>query len=453
MDLLIQDVRYGLRRLAASPLFTVMAVLIIGLGIAANTVVFSAVNAFLLRPLPFADPARVVHVYQHSDEGQPQSSSFPAYEAIASRTDVFSGASAMYYKVDLGFNSAALALVTTNAAQAGYQASDSRLVYSELESRLTALPGVQSVVRTSRPPLGRGPTNTLVIEGYISPTGTNTAEVPSAVVTPGFFEDLGVRMLHGRTFRPQDDNSAPRVAVVNEAMAQRYWGTADVVGRRFGYDGAPDSWVEIVGVVANIKVESLTENPRPQLYRPWDQTGFPIASFIVRTSGNPSDLTATIGRVVRGYDSKLPIMQLVTVNDSVDQQLLVPRLAASVLAGFSLTAVVLAALGLYAVVAFAVRERTKEVGIRLALGARGTLVVWAMVRGIMLTVGIGLAAGLLVTLGSARALSNVLFNVSATDPATVLVMTAVLTLVAAVAAWIPALRATRVDPAVVLRYQ
>jgi ABC-type antimicrobial peptide transport system permease subunit len=156
---------------------------------------------------------------------------------------------------------------------------------------------------------------------------------------------------------------------------------------------------------------------------------------------------------VRGYDSKLPIMQLVTVNDSVDQQLLVPRLAASVLAGFSLTALVLAALGLYAVVAFAVRERTKEVGIRLALGARGTLVVWAMVRGIMLTVGIGLAAGLLVTLGSARALSNVLFNVSATDPATVLVMTAVLTLVAAVAAWIPALRATRVDPAVVLRYQ
>ncbi|HZM94127.1 MAG TPA: ABC transporter permease [Vicinamibacterales bacterium] len=811
MDLLIQDVRYGLRRLAASPLFTVMAVLIIGLGIAANTVVFSAVNAFLLRPLPFADPARVVHVYQHSDEGQPQSSSFPAYEAIASRTDVFSGASAMYYttvnvetdfgmrqslvevatssyfpvlglnvargrwiaadedvptagpvavvsdhawrtrfgsdpgivgravrlggspvtivgigpaayngfasgvavdfwlslsaigpvqgsffvqmldrpqdhwflirarlrdgvtmaqaraamdsvstelgtrfagldqtrrievlparairihpafdrvlvpaatllmavvglvlalvcsnlaimlllrgasqhrevsirmamgagrgrilrqflseslvlsmaggavgclaavwllrvvsatdlpaaaglvtlsvdvtvlafaialsiltgvafglapavralktdaanvlagasalrhhvalryamvsfqvalsivlltgtglvirstmqmaQVDLGFNSAALALVTTNAAQAGYQASDSRLVYSELESRLTALPGVQSVVRTSRPPLGRGPTNTLVIEGYISPTGTNTAEVPSAVVTPGFFEGLGVRMLHGRTFRPQDDNSAPRVAVVNEAMAQRYWGTADVVGRRFGYDGAPDSWVEIVGVVANIKVESLTENPRPQLYRPWDQTGFPIASFIVRTSGNPSDLTATIGRVVRGYDSKLPIMQLVTVNDSVDQQLLVPRLAASVLAGFSLTALVLAALGLYAVVAFAVRERTKEVGIRLALGARGTLVVWAMVRGIMLTVGIGLAAGLLVTLGSARALSNVLFNVSATDPATVLVMTAVLTLVAAVAAWIPALRATRVDPAVVLRYQ
>ena len=119
MDLLIQDVRYGLRRLAASPLFTVMAVLIIGLGIAANTVVFSAVNAFLLRPLPFADPARVVHVYQHSDEGQPQSSSFPAYEAIASRTDVFSGASAMYYltvnvETDFGMRQSLVEVATSS---------------------------------------------------------------------------------------------------------------------------------------------------------------------------------------------------------------------------------------------------------------------------------------------------------------------------------------------------
>jgi putative ABC transport system permease protein len=819
MDLLIQDVRYGLRRLAASPLFTVMAILIIGLGIAANTAVFSAVNAFLLRPLPFADPERVVNVYQHSDEGQPQSSSFPAYRAIAARTDVFAGASAMFYttvnaetdfgirpslvefatssyfpvlglnvargrwiapeedvatagpvavltehawrtrfgsdpaivgrtvrlggspvtivgvgpasyngfasgvavdfwlslsaigpvygaaavqtldrpqdhwfmirgrlrdgvtiaqaraamdgvsadlgtrfagldqtrrievlpartvrihpafdrvivpaatllmavvglvlalvcsnlaimlllrgagqqreisirmamgaargrilrqflteslvlstaggvvgclaavwllkvvsstdlptgtglmnsaaaglvnlsidlrvlafatalsvvtgvafglapavravktdavsvlggasavqrhvamryamvsfqvalsivlltgtglfirstlqmaQVNLGFDSAPLAMVTTSALQAGYQGPDGRRVYAELQTRLAAIPGVEAVVRTTRPPLGRGPTNTLVIEQYISPTGTNTAEVSSAVVSPDYFDGLGIRVLQGRAFRPQDDRSAPPVAIVNEAMARRYWGTSNVVGRRYGYDGVPDSWVEIVGVAADVKVGSLTENPQPQLYRPWDQQGIFSASFIVRTSANPSGLIATIGRVVRDYDSKLPIMQLVTVNDYVDQQLLMPRVGASILAGFSLTALVLAALGLYAVVAFAVRERTKEVGIRIALGARGPLVVWVMVRGIMLTVGIGLAAGLLLTLGSARALSNVLFNVSPTDPATLLVMTAVLTLVAAVAAWIPALRATRVDPAVVLRYQ
>jgi len=156
----------------------------------------------------------------------------------------------------------------------------------------------------------------------------------------------------------------------------------------------------------------------------------------VRASGNPSGLIATIGRVVRDYDSKLPIMQLVTVNDHVDQQLLVPRLGASVLVGFSLTALVLAGLGLYAVVAFA-----------------GPGVVWVMVRGVMLTVGVGLAVGLLTALGAARALSSVLFNVSPSDPATLIVVTVVLTLVAAVAAWIPALRATRVDPAVVLRYQ
>ena len=811
MDLLAQDVRYGMRRLAGSPLFTVMAVLIIGLGIAANTAVFSAVNAFLLRPLPFADPDRVVHVYQHSDEGQPQSSSFPAYRAIASRSDVFSGAAAFFYttvnaetdfgmrqslvefatssyfpvlglspargrwiapqedaptagpvavvsdhawrtrfgsdpaivgrtvrlggsavtivgvgpasyngfasgvavdywlslsamgpalgsfavqmlnrpqdhwfmirarlrdgvtvaqaraamdgvsselgtqfagldqirrievlpartvrihpafdgliapaatllmaivglvlalvcsnlaimllirgatqhreisirmalgagrvrilrqflaeslvlsmaggavgclaamwilrivsatdlpataglvslsvdlrvlgfatalsllagvafglapavravktdavkvfggataprrhvairyamvsfqvalsivllmgtglvirstlqmaQVNLGFDTARLVMITTSAAQAGYQANDSRRVYSEIEGRLAAIPGVQSIVRTSRPPLGRGPTNTLVIEQYVSPTGTNTTEVPSAVVTPGFFDGLGIPIIRGRAFRPQDDDMAPPVAIVNEAMARRYWGTSDVVGRRYGYDGVPDSWVEIIGVAADVKVTSLTESPQPQLYRPWDQAGFPIASFLVRTSANPSDLTATIGRAVRELDSKLPIMQLTTVDDYIDQQLLVPEIGASVLAGFSLTALVLAALGLYAVVAFAVRERTKEVGIRIALGAHGPTVVWMMIRGVMVTVGAGLGVGLLAALGAARASSSVLFNVSPTDPASLIVATAVLTLVAVVAAWIPALRATRVDPAVVLRYQ
>jgi predicted permease len=356
-------------------------------------------------------------------------------------------------QVDLGFDSAPLAMVTTSALQAGYQGPDGRRVYAELQTRLAAIPGVETVVRTTRPPLGRGPTNTLVIEQYISPTGTNTAEVPSAVVSPDYFDGLRIRVLHGRVFRPQDDRSAPPVAIVSEAMARRYWGTSNVVGRRYEYDGVPGSWVEIVGVAADVKVGSLTENPQPQLYRPWDQQGIFAASFLVRASRNPSDLIATIGRVVRDYDSKLPIMQLVTVNDYVDGQLLVPRLGTSILAGFSLTALVLAALGLYAVVAFAVRERTKEVGIRIALGARGSLVVWVMMRGILLTVAAGLVVGLLAALGAARASSSVLFNVSPADPATLIVVTAVLSIVALAAAWIPALHATRVDPAVVLRYQ
>jgi ABC-type antimicrobial peptide transport system permease subunit len=226
-----------------------------------------------------------------------------------------------------------------------------------------------------------------------------------------------------------------------------------VIGRRYRHDGVPDSWVEIVGVVTDVKVTSLTENPQPQVYRPWDQQAFPFASFIVRTAGNPSAVLGAMGSAVRGVDSRLPITQLVTVDDYIDEQLLLPRAGASVLVGFSLTALILAALGLYAVVAFAVRERTKEVGIRIALGARGPGVVWVMLRGILLTVAAGLVVGLLAALGAARVLSNVLFNVSPTDPTTLVIVTAVLTLVAVVAAWIPALRATRVDPAVVLRYQ
>ena len=279
------------------------------------------------------------------------------------------------------------------------------------------------------------------------------AEVPSAFVSPGYLEGLGIHIVHGRGFRPQDDAMAPPVAVVSEAMAQRLWGTTDVVGRRYGHDGAPDSWVQIVGVAADVKVSSLTESPQPLVYRPWDQAGSPVASFIVRTAGNVSDLTGTIRRVVRDYDSKLPIMQLTSVDDYVDQQLLVPRIGAGVLAGFSVTALLLAALGLYAVVAFAVRERTKEVGIRIALGARGPRVIWTMVRGVLFTVATGMAIGLIAAMGAARAASTVLFNVSPGDPATLVVVTAVLTLVAVAAAWIPARRATRVDPAVALRDQ
>jgi predicted permease len=356
-------------------------------------------------------------------------------------------------EVDLGFDSARLAMIATSAAQAGYPPAESRRVYADLEARLAAIPGVDSVVRTGRPPLGSGLTNTLVIEEYISPTGTNTTEVPSAAVSPGYFEGLGIAIVHGRAFRPQDDQSTPAVAVVNAAMAQRFWGTSDVVGRRYRHDGGPDSWVEIVGVAADVKVASLTEDPQPQVYRPWDQQGWPVASFIVRTTGNPSIALSEMAAAVRGLDSRLPITQLLTMDDYIDQQLLLPRMGAGVLTGFSVTALVLAALGLYAVVAFAVGERTKEIGIRLALGAAGSHVVWTMVRGVMLTVGAGLAAGLLVALGVAQALSAILFNVSPTDPATLIVVTAALVLVAVVAACVPAMRAMRVDPAVVLRYQ
>jgi putative ABC transport system permease protein len=356
-------------------------------------------------------------------------------------------------KADLGFNSARLAMATTSPAQAGYQPAEWRRVYADLEARLAAIPGVNRVVTSSRAPLSRGGTNTLVVEGYISPAGTNTAEVAGLVVSTNYFESLGIRVLHGRTLTPRDDRSAPAVAVINEAMARRFWGSTDVVGRRYRHDGQPDSWVEVVGVVANVKLTSVTEEPQPQLYRSMDQQPWPLASFLVRTAGNPVDVVGTMAAAIRSLDSRLPVMQLVTMDDHIDQQLLLPRMGAGVLTGFSFTALVLAALGLYAVVAFAVGERTREIGIRIALGARGSGIVWTVIRGMMLTVAAGVAVGLLAAVGAAQVMSSVLFDVSPTDPATLFVVSVVLALVAIVAACVPAMRAMRVDPATVLRYQ
>jgi len=236
-------------------------------------------------------------------------------------------------------------------------------------------------------------------------------------------------------------------------MARRYWGTPDVVGRRYSHDGVPDSSVEIVGVVKDVKVASLTEEPRPQFYRPLDQQGGFLVSYIVRSSGDQSVMPGTLSRVVREVDAKLPVLQATTIEDYLTQQLLIPRIGTSILAGFSLTALILAALGLYAVVAVAVGERAREVGIRMALGARGPHVVWMTVRGVMMTVVAGLVVGLVLSIAAAQGMSNVLYRVSPTDPVTLGVVTLVLGLVALVAALIPARRATRVNPLVVLRYQ
>jgi ABC-type antimicrobial peptide transport system permease subunit len=157
--------------------------------------------------------------------------------------------------------------------------------------------------------------------------------------------------------------------------------------------------------------------------------------------------------VVHEIDPALPILQASTIDQHLSQQLLLPRIGTGILTGFSITALLLAALGLYAVVAFAVGERAREVGIRMALGARGSHVVWMMLRGVMITVGAGLAGGLVLALAAAQGLTAVLYNVSPTDPVTLVVVTTVLALVAAVAACVPARRATRVNPLVVLRYQ
>ena len=241
-------------------------------------------------------------------------------------------------RVDIGFNRDRLTFVTTSAFQAGYTPPNAARVYRDIADRLTAVPGVQSVVSTNRLPLGRGPTNTLVIDGYVSPTGTNTTEVSGAAVSANYFDALGIRILHGRAFRPQDNFTRAAGRDCERGDGAPVLGHVRCRRSQVRHDGVPNSSVEIVGVVKDVKVASLTEDPRPQFYRPLDQQGGFLRLVHRQEHGRSGGDAGTLSRVVREVDAKLPVLQATTMEDYLTQQLLIPRIGTSILAGFSLTA-------------------------------------------------------------------------------------------------------------------
>lgn len=354
--------------------------------------------------------------------------------------------------VDLGFRPDNLLLVSVEPPPGSAPGADADALGLEMRERVAALPGVVAATWADRVPLdlasGR---RWVVVEGYEPRTGEDM-EFHNMRVGPGYFETLGVPLLRGRGLEEADREGAPGAVVVNEAFARRFWPDGDALGRRIGISGSAGPVLEIVGVTTTGKYLSPVEEERPFIYFPALQVpGRGPFTLHVRTAGDPTSLASAVRREIAATAPGWIVTAVRTMDDQLGVALLPQRLAAGALGLFGTLALGLAALGLYGVVAYAVAQRTREFGIRIALGAEGNAILRMVLRQGAGLVGTGVAIGMAGTLAVARLLEGLLLGTSALDPLAFGGAAATLVGVALLASWVPARRAVRVDPVVALR--
>jgi len=355
--------------------------------------------------------------------------------------------------INLGFDPKNALEVAFDLRLQGYESARGKEFQKRVLDRVRTLPGVLAAGIADMVPVDLHFSRTAVfIEGQ---PPERTANTPSSMINragPQYFNAMGTRLLAGRDFTEQDDQNSPRVAIVNETFARRFFPGEDPIGKRFSLGRPESARNQIIGVVEDGKYSGLNESPRPFACRPLWQAEVGATSVIVRTDGDPQKLGALVSREVQDLDPHLPISSTTLVG-KLDIPLLPARIGASLLGGFGLLALALAAIGIYGVISYAVSTRTHEIGIRMALGAEKSDVLKLVLgQGFKLTL-IGLAIGLLAALGLTQFMKAILFGVSATDPLTFVIASVVLGSVALLACYIPARRATRVDPMVALRHE
>jgi predicted permease len=359
-------------------------------------------------------------------------------------------------KLDLGFNAENVLLLSMDPSSNGYGEDQVTSFYAQLLQQVSALSGVLSASLASNG-LISGETDTFSVEDNPQRTGEKRPTHVSHV-DPKFFKTMGISMILGRDFQLQDHERAPKVVIINERVARDFFGKQNPIGRRVGVGHSPpDS--EIIGVVRDGRyLNPRQETPRTA-YLPFrqfhlgSQTTIAARTLLVRTTGDPKSLIAAVRHEVQALDEDLPIYNVMTLAEQVNELLVQERLIATLSSFFSLLALLLVCMGLYGIMSYAVVRRTNEIGIRMALGARRGDVLWMVMRETLALVIIGVAIGLAASLGVARLISSLLFGLTATDPMTIAVATLMLVAMAALAGYLPARRASRVDPLVALRYE
>ena len=364
--------------------------------------------------------------------------------------------------VDVGFNTKNLLLFSIEPGLQGYR--EERLVelYQKLFSRLEAVPGVESVTASRFPLLSFAASTSSVffLGAALEPDGTPTSAGDTKLLTvrENFLDTMQIPLLVGRSLGAQDDARAPKVAVVNQMFAQKYFSNENVIGKRFSLDPTKPGEIEIVGLAKDAKYTSQRDQIEPTAYTPWQQSlrSMRGSTIELRTQGDPANYVAAVREAVREVDSNLPVNDVQTQVDQANETLSMERLFAKLLSLFGVLAQLLAAVGLYGLMAYSVSQRTHEIGVRMALGAtRRTVMNMVLRQGMLLTfigVVVGLAGAYALT-GYLESLTIMLFGVQPRDPMTFLVIAVVLGVIALVACWIPARRATKVDPLVALRYE
>lgn len=355
--------------------------------------------------------------------------------------------------LNLGFNPQNAVELSFDLRLQGYDKARGLEFQRLLLERVRALPGVQSAGIVDLAPVDLHFARTPVfIEGQNSERAAKAPRAMASRASSGYFQAMSTRLLQGRDFDERDDERAPQVAIINEAFARRFWPGQDPLGKRFAQGSADSPMLQVIGVVEDGKYAGLNEEPQPYVCRPLTQDYVGANTIIVRTMTDPQKMLATVRREVQQLDPQMPLSGKLLV-ERLAMPLLPARVAAYVLGGFGVLALVLSAIGIYGVMSYAVSRRTHEIGIRMALGAQASDVLRLIIgQGMMLAL-VGVVIGLSSALLATRLMKSLLFGVSATDPLTYAGVAALLTGVALLACYIPARRATKIDPMAALRDQ
>jgi predicted permease len=359
--------------------------------------------------------------------------------------------------LDPGFKTRNLVTFSIDAPLNGYKAERSREIYRQIHAALNALPGVESASLAVMP----------VMEGYEWDSSvtvdTFTGKRPDGLdphmnfVSPGYFKTMDVPILQGRDFRPSDQGKdAPKVCMINDKFAKKFFPAGRAVGHRIGMGGDPGTKtdIEVVGVFGDMKYEGMREEVPIEMIRPYEQEEFTTGMAVyIRTAREPEQIFSAARHAVQEVDATLPVVDMKTLEKQVDNSLVTERLVATLSSAFGVLATLLASIGLYGVMAYTVARRTREIGIRMALGAATGSVVWLVMKEVLVLVGAGIVLGLGASWGLTRYVQKELYGIQPNDLLTIILATIGIACVALAAGYVPARRATRVDPIRALRWE
>ena len=359
-------------------------------------------------------------------------------------------------ELDPGFHTSNLLAFKVNPTLNGYTPERTRAFYDQLRDSLEALPGAERSAIAVMPVLeGDEWDQWVTIDSYSPKTG----ELPDPhmnFVYPGYFETLGIPLLNGRDFRINDALSSAKVCIVNDAFAKKYFGTVNAIGHKIGMgiDPGTKTDITVIGVVRGTKYESMRDEVPIEVFRPYRQMEFATGvTGYVRTRMTPEEMFNSIRTRVHDLDANLPLFEMTTLEKQMENSLITERLVTTLSTGFGLLATLLAAIGLYGVMAYTVTRRTREIGIRMAIGAAKPHVLWLIMREVLILLAIGMFIALPLSWALTQAVRSQLYGVQPTDPLSVLAATFAIIAVAMLAGYLPARRATQVHPMMALRYE